>query len=120
MSNFLLPPKIRILFFFLRLRRPPRSTLFPYTTLFRSAESSARVAPRAADPVTGIRQAGRAARRWALAALPVRTARRRRARRVRNLDDDRFRSARRRHDTRTGERSHQSRAPTLEVRLRSR
>src|SRR5699024_12702586 len=23
-------------FFFLRLRRPPRSTLFPYTTLFRS------------------------------------------------------------------------------------
>src|SRR5438270_8477094 len=26
-----------ILFFFLMLRRPPRSTLFPYTTLFRSA-----------------------------------------------------------------------------------
>src|SRR6266480_2743203 len=25
-----------ILFFFLRIRRPPRSTLFPYTTLFRS------------------------------------------------------------------------------------
>src|SRR5437667_918095 len=25
-----------ILFFFLLLRRPPRSTLFPYTTLFRS------------------------------------------------------------------------------------
>src|SRR5687768_17980025 len=25
------------LFFFLMLRRPPRSTLFPYTTLFRSA-----------------------------------------------------------------------------------
>src|SRR5688572_31520167 len=25
-----------ILFFFLMLRRPPRSTLFPYTTLFRS------------------------------------------------------------------------------------
>src|SRR5438270_6748734 len=24
------------IFFFLRLRRPPRSTLFPYTTLFRS------------------------------------------------------------------------------------
>src|ERR1017187_10924029 len=23
-------------FFFLRIRRPPRSTLFPYTTLFRS------------------------------------------------------------------------------------
>src|SRR5438046_10077923 len=25
------------LFFFLMLRRPPRSTLFPYTTLFRSS-----------------------------------------------------------------------------------
>src|SRR3712207_9042461 len=29
-------------FFFLMIRRPPRSTLFPYTTLFRSA-----LAPRA-------------------------------------------------------------------------
>src|SRR2546426_8482468 len=28
-------------FFFLMIRRPPRSTLFPYTTLFRSARSSA-------------------------------------------------------------------------------
>src|SRR5260370_40444838 len=27
---------IRNLFFFLMIRRPPRSTLFPYTTLFRS------------------------------------------------------------------------------------
>src|SRR3712207_6994082 len=27
-----------ILFFFLMIRRPPRSTLFPYTTLFRSAD----------------------------------------------------------------------------------
>src|SRR3712207_8783665 len=26
-------------FFFLRIRRPPRSTLFPYTTLFRSDEA---------------------------------------------------------------------------------
>src|SRR5256885_11362585 len=26
------------LFFFLMIRRPPRSTLFPYTTLFRSSE----------------------------------------------------------------------------------
>src|SRR5258705_5580241 len=29
-----LPPFV--LFFFLMIRRPPRSTLFPYTTLFRS------------------------------------------------------------------------------------
>src|SRR3712207_8902370 len=28
----------RYVFFFLMIRRPPRSTLFPYTTLFRSAE----------------------------------------------------------------------------------
>src|SRR3712207_8291319 len=27
-----------IIFFFLMIRRPPRSTLFPYTTLFRSAD----------------------------------------------------------------------------------
>src|SRR3712207_6901413 len=26
----------RLIFFFLMIRRPPRSTLFPYTTLFRS------------------------------------------------------------------------------------
>src|SRR2546429_6816649 len=27
---------LTLLFFFLMIRRPPRSTLFPYTTLFRS------------------------------------------------------------------------------------
>src|SRR6266850_3835944 len=27
---------VLVLFFFLMIRRPPRSTLFPYTTLFRS------------------------------------------------------------------------------------
>src|SRR5256885_14679615 len=30
------------LFFFLMIRRPPRSTLFPYTTLFRSARTAVR------------------------------------------------------------------------------
>src|SRR5258707_4931674 len=29
-------PSLFFLFFFLMIRRPPRSTLFPYTTLFRS------------------------------------------------------------------------------------
>src|SRR2546430_12349529 len=29
-----------LFFFFLMIRRPPRSTLFPYTTLFRSPRSS--------------------------------------------------------------------------------
>src|SRR2546422_5613332 len=28
-----------VFFFFLMIRRPPRSTLFPYTTLFRSCSS---------------------------------------------------------------------------------
>src|SRR3712207_8516500 len=40
-------------FFFLMIRRPPRSTLFPYTTLFRSAVERVRdpcaVAQRPAD-----------------------------------------------------------------------
>src|SRR6266576_5462608 len=30
-------PSISAFFFFLMIRRPPRSTLFPYTPLFRSA-----------------------------------------------------------------------------------
>src|SRR2546430_15576654 len=30
------PPPRFLVFFFLMIRRPPRSTLFPYTTLFRS------------------------------------------------------------------------------------
>src|SRR3712207_7904175 len=29
-----------LFFFFLMIRRPPRSTLFPYTTLFRSAHAN--------------------------------------------------------------------------------
>src|SRR5256885_12641522 len=42
-------------FFFLMIRRPPRSTLFPYTTLFRSGTTgdsvrSARPVGRAAPP----------------------------------------------------------------------
>src|SRR6266480_6350682 len=35
-----------VIFFFLMIRRPPRSTLFPYTTLFRS--SAVRAASAAA------------------------------------------------------------------------
>src|SRR5207249_10874701 len=33
---FLIPVDASLLVFFLLLRRPPKSTLFPYTTLFRS------------------------------------------------------------------------------------
>src|SRR5437660_12444207 len=37
-------------FFFLMLRRPPRSTLFPYTTLFRSSRRST---PTGRSPACG-------------------------------------------------------------------
>src|SRR6266478_1012138 len=46
-------------FFFLMIRRPPRSTLFPYTTLFRS--DLPRIRPLA--PASGIRRGRRAAAR---------------------------------------------------------
>src|SRR3712207_8911582 len=39
-------------FFFLMIRRPPRSTLFPYTTLFRSRGSQA---PRALPGLSSVR-----------------------------------------------------------------
>src|SRR2546428_6926701 len=38
-------------FFFLMIRRPPRSTLFPYTTLFRSIGSPVCIDPRRVDVV---------------------------------------------------------------------
>src|SRR6202521_518790 len=44
-------PMIVFLFFFLMIRRPPRSTLFPYTTLFRSLEPRAH--SRSPDGRTG-------------------------------------------------------------------
>src|SRR5688572_33420463 len=37
------------MFFFLMIRRPPRSTLFPYTTLFRSRPGCTRSVPRTRD-----------------------------------------------------------------------
>src|SRR2546430_10300814 len=50
-----------IRFFFLMIRRPPRSTLFPYTTLFRSPPS----APGCSRPAAAVRSvpvAGRSKR----------------------------------------------------------
>src|SRR5574339_132176 len=38
---------VLLVFFFLMIRRPPRSTLFPYTTLFRSRSIKAKSRPRA-------------------------------------------------------------------------
>src|SRR2546430_11088432 len=50
------------LFFFLMIRRPPRSTLFPYTTLFRSGSDGATLGsgeqgavPSAPPPAPGSR-----------------------------------------------------------------
>src|SRR2546430_12542814 len=47
------------LFFFLMIRRPPRSTLFPYTTLFRSLHHHARPARRARSGKSFWRAPGR-------------------------------------------------------------
>src|SRR2546430_12439373 len=49
-------------FFFLMIRRPPRSTLFPYTTLFRSAEVYA-TAGRRDDAVDALQTGLKFARR---------------------------------------------------------
>src|SRR3712207_9267283 len=48
-------------FFFLMIRRPPRSTLFPYTTLFRSvvagrADALPRARQRPGEPRLAVRQ----------------------------------------------------------------
>src|SRR4051812_15912599 len=44
--------KLELIFFFLMIRRPPRSTLFPYTTLFRSnAKGALTYTDIAGDPV---------------------------------------------------------------------
>src|SRR5476649_1363965 len=44
-------------FFFLMIRRPPRSTLFPYTTLFRSSPLKARwrARPPRTHPISAVR-----------------------------------------------------------------
>src|SRR3712207_7684681 len=48
---------LSLLFFFLMIRRPPRSTLFPYTTLFRSTSHGltalATVVAQVPQPGTG-------------------------------------------------------------------
>src|SRR2546430_10600656 len=46
------PPSSSLLFFFLMIRRPPRSTLFPYTTLFRSHAETPSI-PSAPSPIVG-------------------------------------------------------------------
>src|SRR5205814_10352136 len=55
-------PALSVVFFSSLLRRPPRSTLFPYTTLFRSTRSSRSAATGSLrEPCRGRgRRAGRA------------------------------------------------------------
>src|SRR3712207_6981609 len=48
-----------LFFFFLMIRRPPRSTLFPYTTLFRSGRPGLAALP---GPAPAGRRVGRPAR----------------------------------------------------------
>src|SRR3712207_9169507 len=50
-----------LLFFFLMIRRPPRSTLFPYPTLFRSPSTRRRSPHTASSSATQFRAARRAA-----------------------------------------------------------
>src|SRR5256885_10271174 len=45
-----------LFFFFLMIRRPPRSTLFPYTTLFRSQVELESIAMRTQRPVLAIKE----------------------------------------------------------------
>src|SRR3712207_8439702 len=42
-----------LLFFFLMIRRPPRSTLFPYTTLFRSILGGELILPASREVLRG-------------------------------------------------------------------
>src|SRR5256885_4130957 len=44
------------------IRRPPRSTLFPYTTLFRSPPKPRRARPGGAGPPAGRKDAGTGSR----------------------------------------------------------
>src|SRR2546426_2538442 len=55
------------------IRRPPRSTLFPYTTLFRSVRRSPRESGRGGGAAGGGRDAGRDRRRGCPAAPPPRS-----------------------------------------------
>src|SRR3712207_8655326 len=73
-----------LIFFFLMIRRPPRSTLFPYTTLFRStrgtSRSPSRRRARPLRPLPSARSARPWRRRRRRGLCPPRTSHRRRRR----------------------------------------
>src|SRR5215212_10338212 len=62
MLLFILYLLLFVFFFFLMIRRPPRSTLFPYTTLFRSNPPHAAAGVEGVRAATGVADVGRAAR----------------------------------------------------------
>src|SRR6266542_5766541 len=74
--------KFFFIFFFLVIRRPPRSTLFPYTTLFRSSRSRSTSAARrdragsSRSPASARRRGRRTTRRpaWSSPSAPDRSA----------------------------------------------
>src|SRR5689334_25144399 len=55
-----------VLFFFLMIRRPPRSTLFPYTTLFRSVLDKGWIIR---PSKCGVQSNGRRGRAWKTSGL---------------------------------------------------
>src|SRR5260370_34182658 len=57
--NFFYFSYLPLFFFFLMIRRPPRSTLFPYTTLFRS-DLGVHGAKQLADHLMGVGRVPRA------------------------------------------------------------
>src|SRR3712207_7793837 len=59
-------------FFFLMIRRPPRSTLFPYTALFRSRERARNRGTRLRAGTQGAGRTGCAARRLRAVGEPLR------------------------------------------------
>src|SRR3712207_7708405 len=66
-----------IVFFFLMIRRPPRSTLFPYTTLFRSrvarpGAGSPRGPDRPRDQLPQVRRIGASDLAWLTTFGPIR------------------------------------------------
>src|SRR5690349_19710130 len=63
--------------FFLMIPRPPTSTLFPYTTLFRSPRGRVPDPPRVRllEPGDGIRRRGRHSGRWSAHAFDLGNAR---------------------------------------------
>src|SRR5262249_60924978 len=65
------PPSVTPFFFFLILRPPPRSTLFPYTTLFRSSNRAVAVRTEASSSMIEI--TGASATRPDLFSRPKRT-----------------------------------------------